>query len=492
MEERARPRAEHGANSAPEPSGVIRPPEGAPGPSAPAPFLERRATADARRLRPPSPRVALLLFAAIVAAFLLYLGREALSPFVVGLLIVYLLDPPVERLARIGLPRWIAILSVYIATVFIVIEALSLTITPLIEQVNSFIEDLPVLAKSLDEQLRRLSEIYRGLNLSPDARRAIDQALMDLSERAASFDPGVLVPVFSSVAGLVASIFGYLIIPVWVFYLLKDRPTLTRAFDRSLPAEWRADTWEVIHIVERVFSQWVRAQVLLGVTVFIATYVGLLALGNLVDPVFGRFALLLAIIAGLFELLPVIGPILSAIPALLLAATVSFEAVGAALLLYFVVQQLENNLLVPKIQGDAVELHPSGVMFALVVGGAIAGLLGAILALPITAAARNVFRYLFGRLSLGPQMMPALATAGEAAEARAPAAAGVPAAAGAPALGTEPEPAAESAPSDSPPVDRTETDRTGGPVSPKPSDSGPGAAPRTSGSRSARQGGIDG
>ena len=69
----------------------------------------------------------------------------------------------------------------------------------------------------------------------------------------------------------------------------------------------------------------------------------------------------------------------------------------AALVLYTLVQQVENNFLVPKIQGDAVELHPSAVMFALVVGGAIAGLLGAILALPITAAARDVFRYLFRR-----------------------------------------------------------------------------------------------
>ena len=83
----------------------------------------------------------------------------------------------------------------------------------------------------------------------------------------------------------------------------------------------------------------------------------------------------------------------------LLALTAGLDAALAALVLYLLVQQLENNLLVPKIQGDAVELHPSAVMFSLVVGGAIAGLLGAILALPVTAAGRNVFRYLFRRLT---------------------------------------------------------------------------------------------
>jgi predicted PurR-regulated permease PerM len=121
-----------------------------------------------------------------------------------------------------------------------------------------------------------------------------------------------------------------------------------------------------------------------------------------VDPVFGRFAILLSIIAGVLELLPIIGPIIAAIPAVLLALTGGIDAAIAAVVLYTVIQQVENNLLVPKIQGDAVELHPSAVMLALVVGGAIAGLLGAILALPVAAAARDVFRYLFHRLDEPP------------------------------------------------------------------------------------------
>ena len=84
---------------------------------------------------------------------------------------------------------------------------------------------------------------------------------------------------------------------------------------------------------------------------------------------------------------------------MLLAATAGIEAVVAALVLYTLVQQVENNFLVPKIQGDAVELHPAAVMFAIIIGGALAGLIGAILALPIAAAGRDVVRYLFRRMS---------------------------------------------------------------------------------------------
>ena len=123
-----------------------------------------------------------------------------------------------------------------------------------------------------------------------------------------------------------------------------------RSTGRS-PQAWRFDTWAVIKTVERDFGQWVRGQILLGFAVGIATFVGLIVLSNLVDPIFGRYALLLSVIAGLFELVPIIGPIISAVPAVLLAATVGPVAVLAALLLYFLVQQVENNFLVPEDPG---------------------------------------------------------------------------------------------------------------------------------------------
>jgi predicted PurR-regulated permease PerM len=157
----------------------------------------------------------------------------------------------------------------------------------------------------------------------------------------------------------------------------------------------------VVTIVERVVGRWIRAQLLLGVIVGVATYLGLLALGWFVDPRFLQFAVLLAVIAGLLELLPIIGPIISMIPTLLVALTTAdpVVAIVGVLILYIAVQQLENAVLVPKIQGEAVELHPSVVIFSLIVGGAIAGLPGAIFSIPVTAAARNVYRYLFRRLS---------------------------------------------------------------------------------------------
>jgi predicted PurR-regulated permease PerM len=330
----------------------------------------------------------------MVVGVALYVGREAISPFIVGLMLVYLLDPPVERLSRLRVPRWLSILLVYLVVVVAVWQAVAFTIRPLVEQVRTFVADLPGF-------LARLEALYRGLDLPPQLREAVDHWLAQI-QQGGGIDPSVLLPFVNVTAGVVSALFGYLIIPVWVFYLLKDRQQLTEAFDRSLPAEWRTDIWNVIRIIERVFSQWIRGQLFLGVAVGVATFVGLILLGATIDPIFSRFALLLALVAGVLELLPIIGPIIAAVPAILLAATAGPQEAVAALILYTVVQQLENNILVPKIQGNAVELHPSAVMFALVMGGAIYGLLGAILALPITAAGRDVYRYLFRRLSDGP------------------------------------------------------------------------------------------
>lgn len=374
----------------------------APGPRSPAappaPFVVGDPATGTSRFAPLSPRVGLLLIALVVVGLLLWMARGAVQPFILGLLAVYLLDPPVRLLSRYRVPRPLSILIVYLLALVIVVEFLNLTLAPLIAEIRRFVTELPTLLESFQGQLDRLAALYAGLDIPPDLREYIDAVIADLAGGDAGFDPGILMPVLTGAGGLVTSLFAYLILPVWAFYILKDRVGLVAAFDRSLPPSWRYDVWSTVRIVRRVFGQWVRAQLLLGFTVGVATFVGLLLLSEFVDPVFGRYAVLLSVIAGVLELIPIIGPIIAAVPAVLLAATTGLESTVAALLLYTLVQQVENNVLVPKIQGDAIELHPAAVMFAIIVGGALAGLLGAILALPVTAAGRDVFRYLFGRL----------------------------------------------------------------------------------------------
>lgn len=359
-----------------------------------------------RRLEPPTPRVALLIFTAIVVGVLLYLGRNALTPFIVGALLIYVLDPAVEFVARVRVGRWrlprgLAVLIVYLLTLFVVVEGLALLLGPLISELRVYVSDLPRLAAALEGTLAELDAAYRALALPPAVREYLDGLLADLGQGAGRIDFGSMLPIARSILGTVASFFGFLIIPVWAFYILRDRVRLAEQFDAALPAAWRSDVRAILDIIERVVGRWVRAQILLGLIVGGAIYLGLLLLGNLVDPRFLQFAVLLAVIAGLLELLPIIGPIIAMVPTLLVALTTADPVLSilAVVLLYTAVQQLENVVLVPKIQGDAVELHPSVVIFVLILGGAIAGLPGAIFSVPITAAGRSVYRYLFRRMS---------------------------------------------------------------------------------------------
>jgi predicted PurR-regulated permease PerM len=367
----------------------------------PPPFLRPAVDGDAPRFVPISPRVVVLLVAAAVLGLILWMARDSVRPFIVGLLLVYLLDGPVHRLSRAGVRRPIAILIVYVAAIAAFVAFMAITLTPLINEILRFAADFPNLANQLNQRIQDLSDYYSHLQIPPSIREWIDSLIAGLQsgQPGAGLNLALLLPLVTGAGSLIGAVFGYVILPVWVFYLLKDRVALVQAFDRALPAAWRFDTWVLLRTVERVFGQWVRGQLILGFAVGIFTFIGLIILSRTVDPIFGQYAVLLSVIAGILELLPIIGPIIAAVPAVLLAATAGIESVVAALILYTLVQQIENNFLVPKIQGDATDLHPAAVMFAIIIGGALAGLIGAILALPIAAAGRDVVRYLFRRMS---------------------------------------------------------------------------------------------
>ena len=397
-----------------------------------------------RRLGAPTPRVALTIAAAVALGVVIVLAAGAVKPFVLGVLLVYLLSPAVDRLAALGVPRAIAVLLVFLAAIVVVAIAGTIALAPLIREARLFVEDLPDIVATVRASL---ADSYQELTPSPEVRELIDNLIHNAGTSLGGIDLGSIVsPLVSSIVGILSTVTAYAILPAWLFFLLKDRARLGARLEASLPASWRDDVLAAFAIANRVFGNWVRGQLVLGAAVGVLSYIGLMALSTWVDPVFGRYAVLLAIIAGLLELVPFIGPIIAAIPAVLIGLTAGFGGFVAALLLYLGIQQLENNILVPKIQGGAVELHPSAVILALVIGASIGGILGAIVSLPIAAASRDLFRYAFHRVDDPPATVEeALAHVSPRRSARWRAAAESAGAAGPPADGTSPKgPAADA------------------------------------------------
>ena len=338
----------------------------------------------------------------VIVILLLWTARGALPAFFIGLALAFILDPAVTLLARHGMPRWAGVVVMYLAVVAIVWALIAFVLPPISGQAREFIQHLPELGSAVAGIERGLADWYAGLPLPAELRSMVDDQLAASGQAVADLARGLLAPTVNAIVRAATFILGLIVVPVWLFFVLKDREGFSRAVAGAMPPAWRADAENVLGLLGRVGGRWVRGQLLLGATIFLATTIGLTILTVIGFSEFGQFTLVLALIAGVLEWFPIIGPIIAAIPAILIGLSIGFPAAIAAAVLYTAIQQLENNILVPKVMGDAVELHPAVMILALVVGGALFGIGGAILAAPTVAAGRDLYRYGFHRFGGQP------------------------------------------------------------------------------------------
>ncbi|HEX5038984.1 MAG TPA: AI-2E family transporter [Candidatus Limnocylindria bacterium] len=343
-------------------------------------------------------RQAIFAFAMIVLVLaILWIARGALPAFFIGLALAFVLDPAVTRLATNGVPRWAGVLIMYVAVIAIFWIIIAFALPPITQQAREFAEHLPELGATVSGIERALLDWYEGLPLPADIRETIDEQIAASGQLIGNFLAALLAPTISAIVRAATFLLGLVVVPVWLFFTLKDRERFSRSVAGAMPPTWRPDVENLLALLGRVGGRWVRGQLLLGASIFVATAIGLGILTLLGFTEFGQFLLILALIAGVLEWFPIIGPIIAAIPAILIGLSISLPAAIAAAVLYTAIQQLENHILVPKVMGDAVELHPAVMIMSLVVGAALFGIGGAILAAPTVAAGRDLYRYGFHR-----------------------------------------------------------------------------------------------
>jgi len=352
-------------------------------------------------------------FAIALMVVALWLARGALPVFGIAIALAFLLDPPVTALNRRGVPRLAGILIVYVAVIVGVILLGMLLLPPLFEQLQRFLEELPSLASQLIAFEEAIVDWLASLPLPAPIRDALDTIIESGQQAVIGLLEAIVGPLLSLIARTAGFIVGLVVIPVWLLYVLKDRERLPDGLLRLLPGGWRTDAGNGIALTTSVIGRWIRGQLLLGAVIFVATLIGLLVLALIGFTDFADFAVLLALVAGILEFVPIIGPIIAAVPAILIGASISPAAALAAIALYTIIQQVENHLLVPKVMGDAVDLHPAVVILSLIVGASLFGLWGAILAAPVVALGRDLYRYGFKRLDGGsPDEARSFATTG--------------------------------------------------------------------------------
>jgi predicted PurR-regulated permease PerM len=341
-------------------------------------------------------KIIVILFVVILLALIVYRFQGVIPPLVIALLLAFILDPIVSfltnrlRLSR-GLAAGFVILVLIIAMMAVV--ATPVAAVPSIQRtVESMQEEATSVVTEISSFLRQPINI---LGYTIDLTEFYNELTALLRSFISSVAQGTL-----NIALNIASGFLWLIFILMVtFYLLKDADRIVAQVDKLPPQNYREDFLRLRLEITEVWQAFLRGQLLLGLVIAVVVTVGCMALGL-------RYAPVLGLLAGLLEVIPNIGPTIAAVPAILLALFQDNTFLGmsnfwyAVLVtgMYILIQQLENNLIVPRIMGRNLNLHPVLVLVGVVVGGSLGGVLGILLAAPTLATLKVIGRYIFYRV----------------------------------------------------------------------------------------------
>lgn len=300
-------------------------------------------------------------------------------PFIVSVFAAYLLHPVVGKLNDFHIPRWLAIVMIYL----LIIAGIGLLVyyayPALLSQGKELQNQLPELIQTYREVV---SDIYQATSFLPETiHDRMDQLFNQLEEASGSW----ITNSFNKVTHLFDYIILLAVIPVLLFYFLKDFQIIKKATLGLIPPKHKNNSQALIHAIDESLGNYIRGQVIVCFFVFLTTYIVYL----LIDM---KYPLVLAIVMGVMNIVPYFGPIIGAVPAVIIAVTVSMKQVIYVLIGVIVVQLIESNLLSPYIVGKSVHIHPIIIIFALLVGSEIAGIIGMIFAVPVIAVIHVIIK----------------------------------------------------------------------------------------------------
>ncbi|TSC86328.1 MAG: Uncharacterized protein G01um10147_940 [Microgenomates group bacterium Gr01-1014_7] len=287
----------------------------------------------------------------LLSLWLVYLIKDLLIILFVSLILMSALSPLVKFFVKFKIPKTLSIATTYIIIIGVLSGVVTIILRPLVEETSRLVLSLPP----------TIGQVFNVVNID---KSVLQSELTKLSGN-----------IFSITFALFDNLLTIIFLLVLTYYLLLERENLENRVAQLFIGRQDRIRKSIVQIEEKLGS-WLRGQLVLSVIIGALSFIGLTILGV-------PYALPLSLIAGVLEVVPVIGPIISAIPAILVSLTISpFLSLGVALM-YFVIQQLENHLIVPQVMKRAVGLNPLVVILAIAVGSRLLGFAGALLAVPI-------------------------------------------------------------------------------------------------------------
>jgi predicted PurR-regulated permease PerM len=325
---------------------------------------------------------------------LVYAFRGALFPFILGLVLAHLLMPVIFWIERRlpGQGRWlkakrITLIIAFFLLALVVAGAIGFyVVTALIDAAGDLLDSAPEFFSSALSQIEEwLESIGRGL--PADLKQQLDTFVQDAGEWLGEQTQNIFKRTISLIPATIGFVFGISFLPVFLFYILKDWEKLSQGFYKGMP-DWAAGhAQNVVSIIDNVLVRYFRAQIVLGFIVGTMAFIGLMLLDV-------KYAGVLAVFAGITEMIPIVGPWIGGGVAVVVAlATTPDKAIWVAIL-FIAIQLLENAFLVARIQAAYLRIHPAIVIALLAIGAKLAGFWGILLAVPLTATIVEMYRYI--------------------------------------------------------------------------------------------------
>jgi len=349
----------------------------------------------------------------IALFFVIYALRMAIIPFVVGLALAYILIPFISwaethlpkpgrymRLKRVSLVLFCFLVIIGLMGTFIYVFSTAL--------VNSFQSLLVIAPSFLTQSFGQVEDWLNNFisSLPANISSQIQGILINAGETFSRTVNDFFQTGMGGIQNAFSVVLGFAALPIFLFYFLKDHEVVQRGFYAAFSPWLGTHVANIVQIIERVLGRYIKAQLLLGSIVAYITFLGLFALDVWPDT---GIILALALLAGITEMIPTVGPWIGGIVAVVFTLSVAPEKVVWVAILYLGVQLVENNLLVPRIQGGYLRVHPAAAIMLLVLGAYVAGFWGLLLAVPLTATVIEIYKYIRRSVRAEESTVPAAA-----------------------------------------------------------------------------------
>lgn len=322
---------------------------------------------------------------AVISIFFLVSVKEVLSPFIISILIAYLLDPMTNKLESYGVKRYLTVLI--IVTLFFLLLFVSIyKVAPLLlDQIQQFIHNIPEYESFVINNFSDIRKMFPNLN--DKIALKINEQFSALTNQTFQYATLVIKGVFNSSIAIL-NIFALIFFtPILVFYILRDWPSLESNLKKLAPVKYKAILFEQLKQIDLVVSSYIRGQLIICFFLSLFYAIALSAAGL-------KYHLLIAVISGIITIIPFFGIIVGAIICLIVSylQSSSVEYTSLILGIFTFGHIVEAYIVFPKLIGDKVGLHPVWVLFALLAGGALFGFWGLFFAVPIAAIIGIVFK----------------------------------------------------------------------------------------------------